>query len=1004
MVVRSLSFVVAALAAWLAGAPLQAAPSGTDPNSHGGHGDSRGDATSAQPNNGPSNGAHGGPIFFNRIAPNADAASRGWDDPKAIRPDPNVRAGVLPNGLRYWIRSNPIPTKALSLRFVIQAGSYQESPEERGAAHFLEHMAFNGTTHIAPGRIDTLFGEAGVQFGRDQNAETGYFDTRYEVDLPQIDDAKVDMAFQWLRDIGDGLTLDPAAVDRERGVVIAEDERTHGPERDWTDRVDQFLSPELRSTDHDPIGTPASLKAIGPETLRRFHDRWYRPDDALLIVVGDLPAGVLEQRVKDAFGSWKAEGPPPQRVPYTHANLSRGLDVLTLGSPSLPSAVSFCWGHADDEDGPDTLARERLKITRRLWRDILNQRLRLIAGDDHPPFGRAEAANREAPHEALYSCMDALPLKDDWKGALAAVEGEARRMALHGVTAEETKHTEDVIRAEHRADAQSADSRPTVVWAERMMGSAIRGDTIASPEERYAVFEVAAKGLDAQTVGDAFRRDWAGAGPFVVVTTPNNVQAAEVRGAWQVAAASTPPDVSARANATWAYSDFGPAGKVVDRQVVEKPGFTRVRFANGVVLNYKRITTVQDDVKIAVRFGAGRREIPNDDFFAAEMGAQLLIEGGLGKHDIETVRRMFSDHGWSAKLNIFSEAFVLSGETNPVDLETETQILAAYMTDPGFRRSLDAKLPTLFDLMMRETRTSADQAANQALYRTISPQAVYVTPSPAKLATINSATFERLLKPALTQAPIEVTIVGDLDEDTAIEDVAKTFGALPPRTSTPRERAGTFFLRYPESPPPLIRTAYESSTDRAQVTLIWPLYVANPKQRREEYALNIVANVLNDAVRRRVRGEMGKSYAPQVTMDSPDAADQGAMTADIETTAADADAVADAARKTALDLAQNGISEEAFEAARKPVLAQAATHLQDSDWWLGGLDGSAGNYEILREFVDWDADMGSVTLADANRWAKVWLSRPPIVVIATPKPPSAGQRAATMKEDRAGEP
>ena len=137
-------------------------------------------------------------------------------------------------------------------------------------------------------------------------------------------------------------------------------------------------------------------------------------------------------------------------------------------------------------------------------------------------------------------------------------------------------------------------------------------------------------------------------------------------------------------------------------------------------------------------------------------------------------------------------------------------------------------------------------------------------------------------------------------------------------------------------------------------------------------------------------------------MNSPDDSDQGAIQAYIETTSGDADAVAKAAAETAAEISQNGVSEEAFEAAKKPILDASATLRddQDVDWWLGGLDGSAGNYEVLREFIDWDADMGSVTLADVNRVARTWLNKPPIVVIATPAPAQTAASASAKAGSR----
>jgi zinc protease len=913
-----------------------------------------------------------------------------------IRPDPSVRRGVLPNGLRYAVVSNRIPAKGLSIRLHFDVGSYDERDDERGVAHFLEHMAFNGTRHIPEGRIDTVFGAAGVAFGRDQNASTGLFATRYELDIPQADAAKMDLAFQWLRDVGDGIDLKPEAVARERGVVKAEDDRSRGPERNWWERVEKFMSPELRSSVRSPIGEPASIASMEPARLRAFWERWYRPDNALIVVVGDFPADVLEQRVHDAFGSWKpaAPGPKPARQPYSKPDLKRAHDVLTVAEPALPTNASLCFVRPDDTEGADTVERERLRLTRRLWRDVLNERLRGAASSDDPPFVMAQVSMRENDREAAYACLDVIPVRDDWKRAVDSALTEVRRLQAHGVSQSELDRARDGVRAEYRAAAEGQGSRSSTQIAERLVATEANGDIVASPVERFRVLDRVALPLTTKDVETAFKRDFTGAGPLMVVTTPGAVQAAEVKTVWREAMARpAPAPVDQTQTTAWAYSNFGPPGKVASREIVERPGFVRLRWENGVVVNFKYLDRVEDRVKVRVRFGAGRREIAKADYYAGQFGAGLFVEGGLGKHDAESVRRLFNDHGWSAELDIGNDFFVLEGATNPTDMNVQLQILAAYMSDAGFRRSLDAKLPTSVELMERSTRASADYAVSQALNKAVAPDGVYVLPPKEELLKLDSKAFERVLKPALTQAPIEITIVGDASEEAVIDAVSRTFGALPPRQKTDRRRADTWFLRYPAKLPEVVRTTYEGVSDKSVVQLVWPLYVAEPKRRREEYALMILAQVMDDAIRHKVREDLGAAYAPQVGMTSPDAADQGSIQAYIETTARDADAVAQAAKETAAELAVKGVTEEAFEAARKPVLDSGATRLDSIDWWLGGLDGSAGNYEILREFLDWDADMGSVTLADVNRVAKVWLAQRPIVVIATPK--AAGSTSAS---------
>jgi zinc protease len=922
-------------------------------------------------------------------AARAQAAGNVLGDPDKAAPDPSVKQGVLPNGLRYAVVSSKTPAKAISFRLYVNVGSYDETDQERGVAHFIEHMAFNGTKHIPEGRVDTMFGVKGVAFGRDQNAETGYFGTTYMLDVPQVDGDKLDLAFAWMRDIADGENLEQAAIDRERGVILAEDDRSKGPERDWGERLQKFLSPELRTSTRDPIGTREVLNHANAALLRGFYEKWYRPDNAILVVVGDVPTEELEKRIGETFSSWTGKGAAPVRVARSTPNLSRSFDVLASTETALPTSVSLCYVRKHDQDIPDSQARTKLRLERRLWRDVINERLRAMAASEDPPFARAEVSFRESEHEALYACLDVLPLKDDWRRGFDAGMGEVKRALAHGVTASEAGRALEGVRAEYRAAADSSGTLSDAARAARILDAQIRGDTIATMRERFRLLDRVALNVTEKTVADAFKRDWSGAGPFLIVTTPQEIKAADAKTAFRQAMAKPAPGAPvAAAAAQWAYGDFGPQGKVAERKEVATPGFTRITFENGVVLNFKRLTASQDKVKVRVRFGSGRREIATEDYYAAQMGAALFSEGGLGKHDPETIRRLFNDHGWGANLAILDDAFVLSGDTNPTDVGVEMQILAAFLTDPGFRRSADAKLPTAMELMLRQSRTSPEFAVSQALNRTVAPDGIYVVPPRERLLAIDTKAFERIFKPALTTSPLEVTVVGDVSEDRVVDAVSRTLGALPARHAQDRTRKDTWFLRFPQQTPPVIRTTYESATDKAIVSLVWPLYVAEPKRRREEYALNLLSNALDDAIRHKVREQMGKSYAPSVGMSSPDAADQGQIAAYIETTAADADAVAQAARETAAEVAAHGITQEAFDAARKPVLDNGATRLDDIDWWAGGLDGSAGNYEILREFVDWEADMSSVTLSDVNRYAKVWLAQNPIVVVATPVAPT----------------
>ena len=250
---------------------------------------------------------------------------------------------------------------------------------------------------------------------------------------------------------------------------------------------------------------------------------------------------------------------------------------------------------------------------------------------------------------------------------------------------------------------------------------------------------------------------------------------------------------------------------------------------------------------------------------------------------------------------------------------------------------------------------------------------------------LRSADFERLLKPVITSAPLEVTVVGDIDEARAVQAVAKTLGALPPRKPVPDRSERPPFMTYPTRFTGIVRATHEGAAEKALVGMIWPLYVAVPERRREEYALNLLEGVFQDALRHRVREALGKSYSPAVSLAMPDYADQGSLTVMVETSPADAEAVAAEIEQLAADLARGGVTAQALEEVRTPLLAGRAKERETNTWWLQTLDGSARHPEWLKDAVEWERMIRSITLAEVQRAAATWLSRPHLTAFALPQ-------------------
>lgn len=902
-----------------------------------------------------------------------------------VLPDPAIRRGVLPNGLRYFIMQSATPKGSVSLRLGMEVGTYDEGPGDHGVAHFVEHMAFNfGETGHEEGP-ESAFAAAGVEFGRDQNAETETFKTNYRLDMPHSDAASLDLAFNWLRGVAREGHFTEAAVDRERGIILAERDTRHTPELKAYEATEQFLAPGLASTRANVIGTPNEIRSIDASRVQDFYRRWYRPENAIFVVVGDIDPDAIEQRIRAAFADWTNGTPPPPPRTLQSVDESRGLDVQTIAEPHLAPQLSICRVRKPDPAGPDDIARVRRAALTLVWAGVLNTRLSALAKSDAPPFLTAQSAWSDNSREFVESCVAVSLLDRNWQSGLAAAEAQLRRMQETPPTREEVTAAVENLRASYRGGMQGAATRPSDQLATFILDEEAQRKTIASPVESFRDFDLAVDGLSPKDVQDAFAHDWSGSGPLITVVVPKPPDATSVREAWR-AGAGTPLAAAplASARAPWSYESFGPVGHIVSREEMRDPDFVRVTFANGVVLNFKHTEFEKGEAKVRVHFGAGRRELANDDYVRASVASSFFKLGGVGRHDYEDIQQIFLGWGWDVALDIKDDAFVLKGDTTTGGLRIQLPILAAYVSDPGFRRSVDVRLPSYIDAFYRQYRANPSQVLGTGLPQMLKPGGPLTMPSESELEKLRMADLERYFKPALANAPIEVTIVGDANEAVATELVAETFGALPQRQAASRARPDTFFMRFPETRLPAFFVTHDGQPEQAMFSMSWPLYVATPERRREEVALVLASRVFDSALRHRIRQELGKSYAPSVDLYAPDRADQAYIQAAVETSLMDLDDLLIETRSVARKIANGEFSDAEIESARKPLVANLLARESTNAWWLDGLVGSSVNQDGLNDMRTYRSLVSVVTAAEVRKAAATWLSHAPFLAIATP--------------------
>ncbi|MGZ8371262.1 MAG: M16 family metallopeptidase, partial [Caulobacteraceae bacterium] len=498
----------------------------------------------------------------------AKPASPAWaHEGSDLKPDPAVRFGRLANGMRYAIMRNTTPSNAVSLRLRFDAGSLDEAENERGLAHFIEHMAFNGSNRVREGEMIKILQRHGLAFGADTNASTSWDETVYQLDLPRPDDDTVATGLMLMRETAGNLTFDDAAINRERGVVLSEERTRDGPGlRVYQAGLSFFLKDQL-AADRMPIGKVEVLKSAGREQMLSLYHRYYRPERAVLVVAGDVDPDAMETRIRATFADWAAEGPPGAE-PVLGQPVKRGLDAKVVVEPGAGLSLQIAWLRPYNVT-PDTSRARVRDLSQQLALAVLNRRLDRLTRSDAPPFIAGFGGLQSRFESAELTLLGASAQGAEWRPALEALVREQRSLAKDGVRPDELAREIVEFRESLRATAAQAASRRSEALANALIDSVGEQSVFTSPADELAEFERIVPALDARQISEAARSLFEGQGPLLLLVSPEPVEGGEatLRTAYRQAAGEKIAVSKAGVEKAWPYSNFGPPGAVVTQTV-----------------------------------------------------------------------------------------------------------------------------------------------------------------------------------------------------------------------------------------------------------------------------------------------------------------------------------------------------------------------------------------------------------------------------------------------------
>jgi len=881
-------------------------------------------------------------------------------DQTDLPPDPGVRYGVLANGMRYAIRRNRTPEATAAVRLAFEVGSIAEAEDQRGLAHFIEHMAFNGTTHVPEGEMVKILERLGLSFGADTNAYTTYDQTGYTLDLPNVREETVDTALFLLRETASEISFDPGAIDRERGVILSELRDRNDYAQRNSDSLFSFTVPGTRIADRPPIGDRAIIEHAPAERFRAFYDRYYTPARATLVIVGDIDVDAVEAKIRARFADWQArQGEAPDVPPGTIDLDWAGLANLFV-HPAIEEAATLI-RFSPYVERPDTLAKRREDVLRAIAYNIIGRRLARMARAEDAPYVGASIGRSHVYKMANQSVLTVMTRDGEWARGIAAAEREVRGALAFGFTQAEIDEQIANFTTGYANAVRGADTRRSDVLASQLVAAASDGMVVTTPQSQQARFTALKDAITPESALAALRADFVDLDrPLIHLSTKAPVAGGidAVLTSYAEARAEPPLPPRQRDAQAFAYTDFGPEGTLAADGTIEDLGIRTIRFANNVRLNLKPTDFEEGRVQVSLRIDGGDLLATRDNPEATSL-MNIFVRGGLEAHSLDDLYSIFA--GRSVSLSFGSGDDFLGGyvSTTPDDLLLQMQILAAFVTHPGYRSEALAQYRSFLPNFYARLSATPESAIGSRIGAILSDNDPRF--SLADQSVFAGLTFDQLrgaIADRLQHGAIEIGIVGDFDEAAAIDAVARTFGALPVREAEfnsytdARQRSFTADRS--------VRTLiHDGEPDQAVVEFYWP--TTDNSDFDTDVRLRMLAELLQLKVTDEIRERLGASYSPVASsFTSSIYPGYGYIRISVSVDSGDVERVAAAVRRIAADLsapldpkpeiAERAISADELLRAREPILENLANSLHENSAWLGIVDEAQSDPQTLARF------------------------------------------------------
>ncbi len=913
------------------------------------------------------------------VSPEPPAMTIALDDSLPV--DPDVRIGHLSNGMTYYIRRNGEPKDRLELRLVVNAGSVLEDEDQRGLAHFLEHMAFNGTESFEKQELVNYLESIGMRFGPDLNAYTSFDETVFMLQMPVDSTGVVETGVQILEEWAHRMTLEPVEIDKERGVVLEEWRLGRGADARISDKQMPVLFHDSRYAERLPIGKPDIIRNAQRPVLEAFYESWYRPDLMAIVAAGDIDPDRLEALIRDRFEHVQPRPGEPGRPLYPMPDHEQTLFLIVTDPEATGNEVSIYFKH---DIQPEVTVRDyRRRIVESLYNTLLNSRLDELSRRADPPFLNAWSATARIVRPMEAYVLGADVADNGIERGFEAILTESERVRRYGFTDTELERGKrELLRMMENAwnERESTDSQ---VYAAEYTRNYLEDEPIPGITYKYALYRAFVPGITLDEVNAAAER---------LITRQNRVIMAdgpEKEGVAipseddlhtimeRVAAAEVAPYEDMAVDVPLMKEPPRP-GRVVKERLIEEIGVTEWVLGNGVRVVIKPTDFKKDEILLSAYSPGGQSLVPLEDLVPARTADTIVNESGIGPFTEDQLTKLLADKVADVTPYISDLTEGMTGSASVQDLETMFQLVYLSFTAP--REDSTAFLSVRNRLRGYIQNRSADpQAAfSDTLSLTLAQYNLRALPwTPAILDKMDLERSYAIYRDRFADASDFTFFLVGAFEPEKIRGLVETYlGSLPEtgRVESWRDVG----LRYPEGT--IEKDVTQGIESRSTVAIAF----TGPFEwtRENRYQAQSLVQALRILLREAIREEKGGTYGVGVGL----GLDQYPVSRYQVTISfgADPTRVEDLiqAVHAQIDSVQAGaLTPEYLEKVTEMQRRERETSLRDNDFWRSTLHAYYYMGEDPRNIMRYDELVAGLTLEDLRDTARRLLGTDDVVTV-----------------------